>query len=58
VWDDLHDGDALDERLAAGFVTDCRRDGTPGSVSSALIAAPFNRSLGSRTSVRQPARVR
>ncbi len=27
VWDALRDWDALDRRLAAGFVTDCRRDG-------------------------------
>jgi hypothetical protein len=28
VWDALRDWDALDERLAVGFVTDCTRDGT------------------------------
>jgi uncharacterized protein YndB with AHSA1/START domain len=28
VWDALRDWDALHERLAVGFVTDCRRDRT------------------------------
>jgi hypothetical protein len=35
VWDALRDWDALDERLAAGFVTDCRRDGTARIVTFA-----------------------
>ena len=35
VWDALRDWDALHERLAAGFVTDCRRDGTARIVTFA-----------------------
>ena len=35
VWDALRDWGALDERLAAGFVTGCRRDGTARIVTFA-----------------------
>jgi hypothetical protein len=35
VWDALRDWDALHERLAAGFVTDCARDGTARIVTFA-----------------------
>jgi len=35
VWDALRDWEALHERLAAGFVTDCRRDGTARIVTFA-----------------------
>lgn len=35
VWDALRHWDALHERLAAGFVTDCRRDGTARIVTFA-----------------------
>ena len=35
VWDALRHWDAVHERLAAGFVTDCRRDGTARVVTFA-----------------------
>jgi len=35
VWDALRNWDALHERLASGFVTDCRRDGSARIVTFA-----------------------
>lgn len=35
VWDALREWDAVHQRLAAGFVTDCRRDGTARIVTFA-----------------------
>jgi Polyketide cyclase / dehydrase and lipid transport len=46
VWDALRDWDALHERLAAGFVTDCRRDGTARIVTFASGAVLREEILG------------
>jgi Polyketide cyclase / dehydrase and lipid transport len=46
VWDALRAWDALDERLAAGFVTDCRRDGTARIVTFASGAVLREEILG------------
>jgi Polyketide cyclase / dehydrase and lipid transport len=46
VWDALRDWDALHERLADGFVTDCRRDGTARIVTFASGAVLREEILG------------
>jgi hypothetical protein len=46
VWDALRDWDALHERLAAGFVTDCARDGTARIVTFASGAVLREEILG------------
>ena len=46
VWDALRDWDALHERLAAGFVTDCRRDGEARIVTFASGAVLREEILG------------
>lgn len=46
VWSALRDWDALHERLAAGFVTDCRRDGTARIVTFASGAVLREEILG------------
>jgi hypothetical protein len=46
VWDALRDWDALHERLAAGFVTDCERDGTARIVTFASGAVLREEILG------------
>ena len=46
VWDALRDWDALHERLAAGFVTGCRRDGTARIVTFASGAVLREEILG------------
>ncbi len=46
VWAALRDWDALHERLAAGFVTDCRRDGTARIVTFASGAVLREEILG------------
>lgn len=46
VWDALRDWDALHERLATGFVTDCRRDGTARIVTFASGAVLREEILG------------
>jgi hypothetical protein len=46
VWDALRDWGALHERLAAGFATDCRRDGTARIVTFASGAVLREEILG------------
>ncbi len=46
VWDALRDWGALHERLAAGFVTDCRRDGEARVVTFASGAVLREEILG------------
>jgi hypothetical protein len=46
VWDAVRDWDALHMRLAAGFVTDCRRDGTARIVTFASGAVLREEILG------------
>lgn len=46
VWDALRDWAALHERLAAGFVTDCRREGTARIVTFASGAVLREEILG------------
>jgi hypothetical protein len=46
AWDALRDWDALHERLAAGFVTDCRREGTARIVTFASGAVLREEILG------------
>jgi hypothetical protein len=46
VWDALRDWDALHERLAAGFVTDCARDGDARIVTFASGAVLREEILG------------
>jgi hypothetical protein len=46
VWDALRDWESLHERLAAGFATDCRRDGTARIVTFASGAVLREEILG------------
>ena len=46
VWDALRDWDALHERLASGFVTGCRREGTARIVTFASGAVLREEILG------------
>ena len=46
VWDALRDWDALHERLASGFVTDCQRHGTARIVTFASGAVLREEILG------------
>jgi hypothetical protein len=46
VWDALRNWEELDQRLAAGFVTDCRRDGTARIVTFASGAVLREEILG------------
>jgi uncharacterized membrane protein len=46
VWDALRDWEALDRRLASGFVTDCRRDGSAWIVTFASGAVLREEILG------------
>jgi hypothetical protein len=46
VWDALRNWDALHERLASGFVTDCRRDGSARIVTFASGAVLREEILG------------